>query len=146
FSFLWTGTFTATKAGTYTFGAGQSTGGVDDEEAVFIDLNDNGIFENATERVVHTGGGCCGSYTGQIMPTFTAGESHKVALAFQEFGGGERGSLMFMVEGDPTFGTFTPINPGSPAQAGMWTVTTSPANNVTKSGAGTVTFGASNTY
>jgi fibronectin-binding autotransporter adhesin len=138
FAFLWTGFFTAVKPGSYTWGVGQNitgnssgTPGIDDEMSIFIDFNDNGIFENATERVATTiGVGCCGLGTSAAARTFAANEKHAIAIGFHEFTGGEYGSANFSIAGDATFGTLTAINPGAATQAGMWSASSKPANNV----------------
>jgi fibronectin-binding autotransporter adhesin len=131
FAFLWTGSFNAVIAGSYTFGVGQTSAGVDDEMSFFIDLNDNGIFENATERVATTiGVACCGNGTSVAARTYAAGEKHRIAIGFHEWGGGDVGSATFMIAGNANFGALTSINPGSPLQAGMWSATVKPANNV----------------
>jgi fibronectin-binding autotransporter adhesin len=147
FSFLWTGQFTAVIPGTYTFGAGQGQNNLDDEMVILIDFNDDGEFDNTTERVLNSGSpaGCCGPVIGDVSPVFAAGESHKIAIAFQEFGGGENGSATFMIEGHATFGNLTIINPSAANQAGMWSFVGPPliatgtaANNVSVSGTSTI--------
>ncbi|HPM81104.1 MAG TPA: autotransporter-associated beta strand repeat-containing protein, partial [Candidatus Anammoximicrobium sp.] len=143
FAFLWTGLFTAPASGTYTFKVGNSSSGVDDEMSFLIDLNDNGIFENATERVATTVGvGCCGNGT-SVPQTLTAGEVHQIAIGFHEWAGGEKGSATFQIAGHPVFGDDTTVNPGAADQAGLWAT---PSMSVVKAGPGTLRLSGSNTY
>jgi autotransporter-associated beta strand protein len=133
FGFLWTGFFTAVTGGAYQFGSGY--GGVnvgsadltDDYLSIYIDLNNDGIFQTS-ERAVNT------TYNGSAQGTainFVAGEKHKIAIGFLEWTGGEFGSASFLVQGDPILGNQQNlIDPTDPNQAGMWSLIDKPANNV----------------
>lgn len=144
YAFLWTGTFTPTIAGDYTFGVGQTSNGVDDESVILIDFNKNGTFENATERVASTlGAGCCGSFAGTPV-TIATGDTYDIAIAFHEFGGGEKSSATFLIAGDATFGSATAFDPSAANQAGWWNSSfVSPADR--SADTLTVTFGSSAT-
>ena len=50
FAFLWSGSFTAVRPGTYTFGLGQLGTGVAGEMSMLIDLNNDGFYDTATEK------------------------------------------------------------------------------------------------
>ncbi len=131
YAFLWQGDFTAPRSGSYTFNAGNPSAGVDDEFVMFLDRDQDGIFEqtvttgtDSNERVVSTfNTNCCGSVSGAPVDLI-AGQVYKVAFGFAEFGGGDKGSAAFSIAGDTTFGSLTAVNPGAANQAGFWTTVT----------------------
>lgn len=147
FAFLWTGTFTPTISGNYYWGLGHTSGGLDDEGVVLIDINDDGIFDNTTERFVSSlSSGCCDPITGATAAVLNSNQTYRIAFAFAEYGGGERGSIDFRIDGDATFGSFTAVNPSATGnQAGWWNVLGTAdltGIDITANGTSTITAGS----
>ncbi|NQT40558.1 MAG: PEP-CTERM sorting domain-containing protein [Planctomycetes bacterium] len=83
YAMLYTGFFTAPSDGTFSF----YTHG-DDQEALYIDLNQDGVFTSADERITdNIDGGWNEPKTGTV--TVTGGQSYAFAFAAQENTGGE---------------------------------------------------------
>ena len=117
FSTGFIGNFTAPATGAYQ----AQVGIVDDTAGFWIDLNQNGVFEQAGSAgsELISSQGCC--QDGPIgTANLTAGQVYKIAIAVQDTGGGSslagRAAL-------PGGGGVTTINPGDPAQAGLWSYT-----------------------
>jgi hypothetical protein len=85
FSVLWTGWFDVTKdgPGDYTFGVGS-----DDASVIYLDLNNDGDFADAGEKIVSTGGGggANNGATGTVNLTMAA---VPIAIGYEEGGGEE---------------------------------------------------------
>ncbi len=120
FTMAFTGTFTAAADGLHSFRKSIN----DDGASFWVDLNRNGFFELAgsagTERLAHQDG-CCGNGDDPLNSdggdaTLVAGQSYKVAIVLLDTGGGSSLAARFSAPGIPE--TF--VNPGSPAQAGLW--------------------------
>ena len=110
FTAIFTGKFEAFETGPHSFGHSLN----DDGAAVWLDLNQNGLFEDAgsagPERLTFSG--CCGNLaTG--MANLTAGQSYGYALTVQDTGGGSSISGFF---GSPSF----PESTIDPASQGVW--------------------------
>jgi autotransporter-associated beta strand protein len=150
FAFLWTGTFTPTISGNYYWGLGATLPGtednLDDEGVVLIDINGDGLFDNATERFVSSlTADCCDEILGSTAAVLTAGQQYRVAFAFAEYGGGEVGSIDFRIDGDATFGSFTAVNPNAANQSGWWNVLGTvdlTGIDITANGTSTITAGS----
>ncbi|MBM3862553.1 MAG: hypothetical protein FJ385_01180 [Verrucomicrobia bacterium] len=121
FSILWTGWFDVNVdgPGSYTFGVGS-----DDGSVIYLDLNDDGDFADAGEKIVSTGGG--GNATSGSTGTVNLQmDAVRIAIGFYE-GGGEdimyakfkKGSGLAYTSLDPVSGLtghFTPTQPVSDA-------------------------------
>jgi autotransporter-associated beta strand protein len=94
--------------------------GSDDGSTFYVDLNHDGVFDTSTEMIVNNRGYHGGIWRYGVIPSIAEGK-YDIALGFFEGGGGEWIEARF-AQGD-TFGNagaMTTINPGSPAQAGLW--------------------------
>ena len=79
--------------------------------------------------------------------TLTAGEEYLIAFTHREGGGGSRADFAFTGPAGSAVTTETVVKPADGAQAGFWSTFTGEANNdVIKTGSGTTTLSASNTY
>ncbi len=141
YSNLWVGKFTAPQTGDYGF----RNAGDDDRAGIWFDLNQNGTFESTTAGL--------GSNRGEQLSwedggwktvSLVAGQEYLVGFTHREGGGGSRADFRFRgpgISGEPI------IKPADAAQAGIWESTAiQPDNNLTKTGAGTVTLQAAATY
>ncbi|NQU26430.1 MAG: hypothetical protein HQ567_34525, partial [Candidatus Nealsonbacteria bacterium] len=108
---LFMGAFTAPETGTYEFGTLQS----DDEAVIYLDLNQNGVFETgAGEEIVYRG--CCGEAFNTV--DLIIGETYAYAAAHHEYGGGSNIRPTIQLPG----GARIDVDPGDGAQAGLWSV------------------------
>ena len=111
---LVTGYFHAKVDGDYTFQAG----GADNHHNLWLDLNQNGIFEmpggGLDERLFNNGG---------TKTLFLQVGYYRIAFGFLEYTGGARSTINFQtpIDAGPS-DALVPINPASPAQAGLWFV------------------------
>ncbi len=141
FQVAWTGEFSPDADGNFTFRShdkGFTGTDVDDDASIFVDVNRNGVFEPG--EGFQNASGSSFTATGLL-----AGQKYRIAIGYREGSGDEEVSYTFQ----GTAGAFTAetgINPGAAAQAGLFTTAVTPANAVAKSGAGTTTFLAANTY
>ena len=131
-----------TTAGDYNFATGNVanlTGQTAVEAAgrVWVDVNQNHTFE-PEEKLLDPTNGPAVSQTTHL----NAGV-YDVVLPYTNGGGSGQVNFSYSSDGGTTYRI---INPSDPAQAGVWTTSITPANNVIKNGSGTVTFMASNTY
>ena len=139
FWFLWTGTLTPTVSGNYRFGLGNTYNftsttnvtnptGIDDDAAIYIDLDRDGVFEQGDitsnqsgERVVSTFASARPAQLSATDVPLISGNTYNVAIAFREgTGADQRVSAEFNIPSDPTFGTLRNIDPSDPAQSGWW--------------------------
>jgi len=108
---LFIGKFNAPATGAYEF----RYGGGDDRGGFWIDLNQDGIFQapsgaNSGEWIRYQNGNTA-------FVNLTAGQSYTYALEHLEWGGGSNIEGWFRT---PAMGAQVAIQPGDPAQAGMW--------------------------
>ena len=141
FEVAWTGEFSPDANGDFTFRSHDKnfTGGdVDDDASIFIDLDQDGVFQ-ASEGFLSDSGDAV-TVTG-----LDATKKYRMAIGFHEGNGDEEVSYTFQ----GTAGAFTSetgINPGAAAQSGVFTTTLTPDNSVIKKGTGTTTFAVAPTY
>jgi autotransporter-associated beta strand protein len=108
------GVFTPTVSGTYQFQIVSE----DDDAIVWLDLNQNGIFEAANgENLVQRT--CCGA-AGPTSVNLVAGQQYRFAVGWDNTGG--PGNLEVQFKGG-NITTFTDINPSAANQAGLWSFT-----------------------
>jgi autotransporter-associated beta strand protein len=109
------GNFTPQTSGAYQFFVPTH----DDDTIVWIDLNQDGKFEAGNaENVLQ--GGCCGGIGPSTAVNLVAGQTYLFAVGWDNTGG--PGNVEVQFKGG-AFTSFTDINPGSVAQAGLWSVT-----------------------
>ncbi|MGA2498791.1 MAG: autotransporter-associated beta strand repeat-containing protein, partial [Tepidisphaeraceae bacterium] len=141
YGFVWKGVFVPTVSGYYQFGGGDTNGGgpgftrVDDNEAVFVDLNHNGSIDAATEKVGGTG--CCGGFAGSSSSNvqgvasvnrvmLMAGVAYPITVGFGQ-GGGDAG-MSLAIRNVSTSGAWQLVNTTT-ATLGQWGLAaTGPAN------------------
>jgi len=106
------GTFNAPETGNYEFGSNR----IDDSGRIYLDLNQNGVFETAENELI-VSRNCCGSaYNSWI--NLTAGESYKYAVVHREGGGGSQIEPTIRL---PSWDARQTVEPGAESQAGLWT-------------------------
>jgi hypothetical protein len=119
------GKFNTPTTGAYTFGSGLQ----DDEVALWVDINQNGVFErngsSGDERI--QGAGCCGgadpNATNNAVITLLGGQKYSVAFIVQDTGGGSSVAVKWDLGSIPGPGGLSKfVNPGDPAQVGFWSV------------------------
>jgi hypothetical protein len=127
FTSIFRGRFTAPTSGAFTFGQSLQ----DDNSVVWVDLNQNGIFEqNGTagnEKLFQND--CCGNgdanNTTNGIVTLVAGQSYDIAFTLQDTGGGSSVAAKWApgaIAGPGGLANF--VAPGDAAQAGIWSYTT----------------------
>jgi len=110
---LFFGWFTATMTGNYGF----RNAGDDDRCGIWLDLNQNGVFESSIDGLgSDRGEQLSWEDIGMKTVTLVAGQSYMFAVTHGEFGGGSRVDVRFTAPG----GAEVTIKPSDPAQAGMW--------------------------
>ena len=111
---IWTGYLNVTTTGNHTF----RIGGDDDRSGIWVDLNQNGIFETVTGGLESNNGELIAwEDTGTKTINFTSTGLYRVAIVHGEFGGGSNVQAYFRA---PGMGGEALILPSSPAQAGKW--------------------------
>ncbi|MCH8048377.1 MAG: PEP-CTERM sorting domain-containing protein [Planctomycetes bacterium] len=113
---LFIGTFTMKESGTLALGTERS----DDPVRIYLDLNQNGVFETSEGELIATNGtGCCVPI---FPPAFDLEAGDYLYAAVQhEFGGGSQIEPTFEITNTATTNIGrTTITPGDPAQAGFW--------------------------
>jgi len=114
YSNMWIGLVFAPETGQYEF----RNMGDDDRGGIWIDLDQDGVFESSTAGL--------GSNRGEQLSwedggwkavTLTAGESYMIAFTHSEGTGGSRADFAFHT---PSIGGDTRVKPSDPAQAGIW--------------------------
>ncbi|WP_425619265.1 PA14 domain-containing protein [Anatilimnocola sp. NA78] len=134
-SALWRTNFTPNESGVWQF----QYAAIDDNASIWIDANQNGVFENiASERI--NASGCCGGSGVVSTIGLVAGQSYGLVIAMNDTAGG--GGFADMEVKSPS-GAFNDLNPS--ALSGLFTLP-APANSIVKSGTGTVTLAAANSY
>ncbi|MFI5377919.1 MAG: beta strand repeat-containing protein, partial [Tepidisphaerales bacterium] len=86
YSTTWTTNFFAPTTGTYTFAVFNQ----DDTAAVWLDLNQNGIFESNGSKgnEMLQSLGCCGNTTQTVTANLVGGQSYLLSYAMEDTGGG----------------------------------------------------------
>jgi len=116
YSNMWMGLFTALETGDHQF----RNMGDDDRAGIWLDLDQDGVFESSTAGL--------GSNRGEQLSwedggwktvSLTAGESYMIAFTHSEGGGGSRADFAFHT---PSIGGDTRVKPGDAAQDGLWSV------------------------
>ena len=126
FEGLWTGSVTVAPADPLTWSFGTNS---DDGSVLLVDFNNDGKF-TANERVVNNNG----SHGTQLVAgtvTFPAAGTYKIAIGFFQGTGGGLLDARFAKAAGVAFADQTIINPGDPAQAGMWSDDSAVANSLT---------------
>lgn len=125
FTAAFVGKFNAANNGAYTFGESIR----DDDVAVWMDLNQNGVFErfgsSGDERILS--GACCGGAgadnTNNVVVNLIGGQSYNMAFMVQDTGGGSSFAAKWAEGSIPGPGGLSNfVNPADPAQAGVWSV------------------------
>jgi hypothetical protein len=111
FSGLWVCDFTPTEGGAWGF----RFNGCDDNASMWIDDDQNGVFESTADRFYDRG--CCGGSGDRNTPSITAGQTYRLGFVVQDTGGGGH---FRDLEFKPPSGSWTDLDPGDPAQAGLW--------------------------
>ena len=132
-------------AGTYRFAFGNqgnltNVQGADALGSLFLDIDRNGKFENATgENLMELIAGNGATQTGIPL----APGDYNIGIPETNGSGGSFLGVVFSADDGATWQI---VDPSDPAQAGMWNIVTTPANNVVKTGTGVVTLLANNIY
>ncbi|MCC6512178.1 MAG: VCBS domain-containing protein, partial [Pirellulaceae bacterium] len=102
-------------AGNVTFGTAS-----DDGSAIYIDLNNDGVFSNS--ELIVDNRGVHGVINAVGTANLAAG-TYGIAVVFSELGGGEFMEARFAqgTVAAANYSTMTIINPAAAAQSGMWT-------------------------
>ncbi|MDF1739372.1 MAG: autotransporter-associated beta strand repeat-containing protein, partial [Verrucomicrobiales bacterium] len=121
----------------------------DDWTGMWIDLDQDGVLEstspgrgsNRGEQVAYNDGGL---KTVNLTNPLGTGR-YLVAFTQLEGGGNSAAGFQFKL---PSGASLSDVNPGDPAQAGLWTgyIPVTIDNDVTKFGAGTTTLAGANSY
>ena len=145
FGAVWAGTITV--GGTSAFPAGPISFGTnsDDGSAIYVDLNQDGIFGDSTGELVVDSRGGHGTTGGVIGTATLAAGTYPVYIGYYESSGGGGFEARAAVGSAVAYGTQLIIDPSSAAQAGVWSTPSGNAVNVAMS-TGTVTFDAANNY
>ncbi len=141
YSNLWIGYLTADESGTWQL----RNGGNDDRAGIWIDTDQSGTFVSTSSGLGdNRGEQLAWENTGAKSVDLIAGQSYLVAFTHREGGGGSSVDFRFK---SPS-GTETIINPGDPAQAGLWSpyLLTGAQNDLIKAGNGTVSLSVGNTF
>ena len=121
----------------------------DDWATTWIDIDQDGVFESTTGNLGSNNGEQLawndnGTKTVNLTNPLGTGR-YLVAFTHLEGGGGSRIEYQFKL---PSMGAQAVINPGDPAQAGLWSgfASITPDTNVNKTGAGALTLAGDNTF
>jgi len=127
---------TAANAGVWNFRIAQQ----DDPTGIWLDLNQNGVFESDGSLNSNRNEQLRWNNTSNVQVTLAAGD-YTLAFTHRESGGGSAIDARFQ---SPTMGAEAPV--GAAANPGIFKFITTPLTTVTKTGTGTTTFLAANTY
>jgi len=105
------GKFHAPEDGNYEFGVNRS----DDSLRIYLDLNQDGVFDTAAGELVVTRQ-CCGSVYNNTV-ALTAGQTYDYLVAHHEYGGGSSVEPTIQL---PSWGSRQTVEPGAAGQAGLW--------------------------
>ncbi|MFP4057067.1 MAG: autotransporter-associated beta strand repeat-containing protein [Candidatus Brocadiia bacterium] len=126
----------AANAGDWQF----RNAGDDDRGGIWIDLDQDGIFQ--APGGFRSGENISWEDGGTKTLSLAAGD-YMVAFTHGEYTGGSRCDFRFR---SPTMGGQRVVKPADPAQLSLWTTEVTPDNGLTKTGSGTLTLSAANTY
>ncbi|MBM4033770.1 MAG: PEP-CTERM sorting domain-containing protein, partial [Planctomycetes bacterium] len=136
YSNLFTGYLNVTTPGTYTL----RIGGDDDRSMIWLDLNQDGVFQSATGALASNNAELLAWEDTGVKTLSLAAGRYKVAVGHSEAGGGS--NITAFVR-SPTMGAEALIQPNAPAQAGLWSIETvgpisSPTTNFTVTASSTL--------
>jgi autotransporter-associated beta strand protein len=137
---LWLGNFHCNQTGTWGF----RNAGDDDRAGIWLDTDQDGVFESSVPGLgQNRGEQLTWENGGNKTVDLVAGQRYMIAFTHMEFAGGSRADFRFTSPG----GGETIIKPSDPAQTGLWNgFEQVPDNTVSKNGSGTVTLNGSNTH
>ncbi|MDF1754813.1 MAG: autotransporter-associated beta strand repeat-containing protein [Verrucomicrobiales bacterium] len=117
FANLFLGYFTPDVTGDYSFRIAQQ----DDRTGIWIDTNQNGVFESTTPGVGSNRGEqlLFNSTTAQTV-SLVAGQEYLIAFTHREGGGGSGIDARFTGPAGSAITSETIVKPGDASQAGMW--------------------------
>ena len=138
FSGVWVTRFTPTESGTWGFRYAV----MDDNASMWVDYNQNGIFESANGERFQTRT-CCGASGDTFTSGLTAGQTYLLGFVMSDTGGG--GEFENIEYRTPSNATWAALNP-STAPSGLFTLQYLSDNSVTKQGTGIATLAGTNTY
>jgi autotransporter-associated beta strand protein len=143
YSNLWVGYLTSTEVGNWQFQRTLQ----DDWTGMWIDIDQDGVLEssvaglgsNRGEQLAYNDGGV------KTVNLTNSNGSGRYLVAFTQLEGGGEANAAFQFK-SPSGASLALINPS--AQPNLWQglVAVTPTTNVSKTGTGTVTFSAANTY
>jgi len=135
YSALWVTKFKPNENGAWGF----RFNSVDDNASMWLDDDQNGIFESTADRFYERG--CCGGSGDRFTVSLTAGQTYLLGFVMNDTGGG--GYYRDMEFKAPS-GAWTDLNPST--NPGRFQVTLTPNNSLVKTGAGTLTLNGNNNY
>ncbi|MCA9269092.1 MAG: autotransporter-associated beta strand repeat-containing protein, partial [Planctomycetales bacterium] len=135
FAMLWQTEFTPDATGVWGF----RFNNVDDNASLWIDDDQNNVFEQTADRFYDRG--CCGGSGDQFTVSLTAGQTYDLGFVMNDTGGG--GYFRDAEYLSPAGGGWQNVDPSA---SSLFNVVVTPDNNITKTGAGTTTFSGANTY
>jgi autotransporter-associated beta strand protein len=137
---VWTGNFivdgNTVPAGDVSFGVRS-----DDGSTVFVDVNQDGTFQDS-ERIIDNGGGH-GNRTITGTVNLPAVGEYGIAIAYYQNGGGSNMEAKWAVGNNVAYGSQSFVNPTTQL---AFTYVVQPDNSVIKSGNSTVVLMGNNTY
>ena len=144
FGAAWTGTLVVgganMPAGPVSFGTNS-----DDGSAIYVDLNQDGIFE-ANELIVNSDGGHGTRQRVGTTPSLAAG-NYAVYIGYYESSGGGSMEARVAAGTQATYTSQLIIDPSSPAQAGVWApLVVNANNNIIMNGTGKVELDGNDSY
>ena len=140
FSAVWTTTFVPTATGQWDFKFDNN----DDTASIWVDKNQNGIFESGNNERIADRQNCCGGAEGG-WSGFTNGEQYLVGFAMSDSGGGGYLDNVQFRGGGGAFSSYTGINPTGAGQSGLWSVVAGSPPNLLPIGT-TVVMAASTVF
>ena len=121
YSNLWIGTLTVSpgEAGNWEF----RNAGDDDRAGIWLDLDQDGVFESSTPGLGSNRGEQLSWEDGGTKATFLAAGDYMIGFTHREGGGGSRADFRFK---SPSMNSQAVIKPADAAQAGLWTSSIQP--------------------